>query len=116
MTWSLQNWVHEAKERRHNYEKHGLGNQPYAWVLNKGHDIPQGAIVGGQQNGEPMYICRAFFEVSMFQYMLIELSDSHKRFSREVFVRTLGITDKKDRANCVQISARLVDHSRRVVA
>ncbi|HEV7735830.1 MAG TPA: hypothetical protein VGO47_00415, partial [Chlamydiales bacterium] len=31
-------------------------------ILTHGHDIPQGAIIGGQQNGQTIYICRAYYE------------------------------------------------------
>lgn len=63
-TWGLQNWLKEAKDRTDAFYQHGP-RSPTTWILAQGRNIPQGAIPGGEENGQPIYICRAFHEGSL---------------------------------------------------
>ncbi|KAI0916956.1 hypothetical protein AcV5_007557 [Taiwanofungus camphoratus] len=59
--WALQNWLHEAQARTQQYYQNGPRG-PVTWVLTEGKNIPNGAIPGGEQNGQALYICRGFHE------------------------------------------------------
>ncbi|ETW80945.1 carbohydrate-binding module family 12 protein [Heterobasidion irregulare TC 32-1] len=61
LTWELQNWLRDAQTRTDDFRAHGPRG-PTTWVLTEGHNIPDGAIVGGTDNGSPLYIARAFVE------------------------------------------------------
>lgn len=60
-TWGLQNWIQDARARTEVFYREGPKG-PTTWVLVEGKNIPDGAITGGEEEGEPQYICRAFFE------------------------------------------------------
>ncbi|KAF7362069.1 Carbohydrate-binding module family 12 protein [Mycena venus] len=60
-TWSLQNWVHDAEARTAQYRQYGPSG-PATWILNQGKNIPQEAIVVGQEKSWTLYICRAFYD------------------------------------------------------
>ncbi|KAJ7497107.1 carbohydrate-binding module family 12 protein [Mycena latifolia] len=60
-TWALQNWIHEAEAHTAQYRQYGP-RSPATWILNHGKNIPQGAIVVGQEKSWTLYICRAFYE------------------------------------------------------
>ncbi len=36
-----------------------LTSEPWTWVPAEGGAIPQGAVLGGSENGQPLFICRA---------------------------------------------------------
>lgn len=57
--WALQNWLHDAQARTAQFHQNGPQG-PVTWVLANGKHIPQGAIVGGEDSGHQLYICRAF--------------------------------------------------------
>lgn len=59
--WGAQNWLRDAQQRTQDFHQRGPSG-PFVWVLVHGHEIPQGALVGGEVNGEPIYIARAFHE------------------------------------------------------
>ncbi len=62
--WALQNWLHDAEVRTREYQE-GRARSPVTWILVDGKNIPTNiAIPGGEENGEPHYICRGFHEVS----------------------------------------------------
>lgn len=62
--WSLQNWLHDAEQRTRDYYD-GRARSPVTWILVDGKNIPTNiAIPGGEEHGEPHYICRGFHEVS----------------------------------------------------
>lgn len=61
LTWELQNWLRDAQTRTDDFRAHGARG-PTTWVLTEGHNIPDGAIVGGTDNGSPLYVARAFVE------------------------------------------------------
>ena len=61
LTWELQNWLRDAQTRTDDFRAHGPRG-PTTWVLTEGHNIPDGAIVGGSDNGSPLYIARALIE------------------------------------------------------
>ena len=60
-TWALQNWVEQARRRTQAFYRNGPQG-PVTWILVEDGRIPEGAIVGGEEEGQPQYICRAFFE------------------------------------------------------
>ncbi|KAI0631944.1 carbohydrate-binding module family 12 protein [Trametes polyzona] len=64
--WALQNWLHEAEQRTRDYYEHGPRG-PATWVLVEDKNrIPTNiAIVGGEEHGQPHYICRGFHEGSL---------------------------------------------------
>ncbi|KAA1475143.1 carbohydrate-binding module family 12 protein [Dentipellis sp. KUC8613] len=61
LTWQLQNWLRDAQDRTNRFKRDGPQG-PTTWVLNEGKSIPPGALVGGHENGQPLYIARAFHE------------------------------------------------------
>jgi hypothetical protein len=65
--WGAQNWVGEAQSRTQDYHASGSNNNvPVQWVLVHGKQIPENAIRGGaEQNGTPIFICRAYYEGSV---------------------------------------------------
>jgi len=61
--WGLQNWLAEAQKRKNDFYANNGGRAPVAWILTQGHDIPQGALVGGHDDaGTQLFVARAFFE------------------------------------------------------
>lgn len=60
--WALQGWLREAQERTANFYQNGP-TSPTTWLLVHGKNFPQNAIPGGEENGEPLYICRGFHDV-----------------------------------------------------
>ena len=62
--WDVQNWLHESERRTADFWA-GRVNGPVTWILVDGKNIPeQHAIVGGEEHGQPHYICRGWHEVS----------------------------------------------------
>jgi len=62
-TWGLQAWIKDAEQRTRDYQNNGPQGQAITWILNDGHTVPDGAIVGGQEaDGTPTYVARAYFE------------------------------------------------------
>ncbi|KAL4253454.1 hypothetical protein ABKN59_002091 [Abortiporus biennis] len=59
--WGLQTWLKDAQARTEDFHRNGPRG-PATWVLAHGTNIPQGAFPGGEENGEPVYISRAFYE------------------------------------------------------
>jgi hypothetical protein len=59
--WSAGNWVVESHARTKQWRA-GQYNAPVAWIWNEGKSIPRDAIQGGEERGEPLYICRAYHE------------------------------------------------------
>ncbi|KAI0754755.1 carbohydrate-binding module family 12 protein [Daedaleopsis nitida] len=60
--WALQNWLHDAEQRTRDYYE-GRARSPVTWILVEGKNIPTNiAIPGGEEHGEPHYICRGFHE------------------------------------------------------
>ncbi|KZT09204.1 carbohydrate-binding module family 12 protein [Laetiporus sulphureus 93-53] len=59
--WGLQNWLQDAQARTAAYHSEGR-RTPVTWVLSEGNRIPPDAITGGEHNGQPLYICRGFYE------------------------------------------------------
>ncbi|KAI0328989.1 carbohydrate-binding module family 12 protein [Cubamyces sp. BRFM 1775] len=63
--WALQNWLHDAENRTRDYYQNGPRG-PATWILVDGKNIPTNiAIVGGEEHGQPHYICRGFHEGSL---------------------------------------------------
>ncbi|CAL1707879.1 unnamed protein product [Somion occarium] len=62
--WALQSWLKEARARTDDFYRNGP-RAPTTWILVEGKNIPQGALPGGEENGQPLYICRAFHEGSL---------------------------------------------------
>jgi len=62
-TWALSNWLNEARSRSDDYRNNGPRG-PAAWVLTEGKNIPNNAILVGEEtkHGWRMYSCRAFFD------------------------------------------------------
>jgi len=60
-TWALSSWLRDAQARTDDFHQNGPRG-PVTWLLTDGHNIPQGAIQGGNEEGTPLYICRAYFE------------------------------------------------------
>ncbi|KAH7099289.1 hypothetical protein BKA62DRAFT_710547 [Auriculariales sp. MPI-PUGE-AT-0066] len=64
-TWGAQNWVKEAQSTTQNYyqsNSSGGGSSAVTWVLVQGKQIPQGAIKGGEEGGETLYVARAYHQ------------------------------------------------------
>ncbi|TFK54526.1 carbohydrate-binding module family 12 protein [Heliocybe sulcata] len=59
--WAFQNWLHDAQQRTEAFYRDGP-RAPTTWVLVHGKNIPEGAIQGGEEHGQPLYICRAFYD------------------------------------------------------
>ncbi|THV06798.1 carbohydrate-binding module family 12 protein [Dendrothele bispora CBS 962.96] len=57
--WALQNWMHEAEARLNDYRQYGLRG-PAQWILNRGTNIPNNAILVGPEKEWNLYICRAY--------------------------------------------------------
>jgi len=57
--WQLQNWLHDAQARTAQFYQNGPQG-PVTWVLAHGKQIPQGAIVAGEDSGHQLYVARAF--------------------------------------------------------
>jgi len=57
----LQNWIKDAEARTEQFRQYGAQG-PATWILNRGTQIPQGAIAAGEEHGKPLYSCRAFYE------------------------------------------------------
>jgi hypothetical protein len=67
---ALTDWVRDAQARTDAFYQ-GSTEGPVAWVLNRGHIIPDKAIVGGRdENGEAFYVARAFQEVGLMTTMV----------------------------------------------
>jgi len=62
--WGLQNWLKDAQDRTEEFYRHGP-KAPTTWVLVHGKNIPKGAIIGGEEDGQPIYVARAFHEGSV---------------------------------------------------
>jgi len=56
-----EGWLEEAQERTQRYYQQGP-TSPVAWILVQGKQIPQNAIVGGQEGNNTLYIARAHHE------------------------------------------------------
>jgi hypothetical protein len=55
-------WLRYAQERTAEYRRSG-DQAPVTWILHEGQSMPANAIVGGEEHGRPLYICRAFHDV-----------------------------------------------------
>lgn len=60
--WGLQTWLKEAQARTTEYHRNGPQSGSVSWILVHGTNIPAEAIVGGEENGQALYISRAFQE------------------------------------------------------
>ncbi|KAJ3035613.1 hypothetical protein HK097_004160, partial [Rhizophlyctis rosea] len=60
--WNEENWLAEAGRRKERFAKmvqDGEKLPPVSWVLTEGNNIPQGALIGGQEkDGRQLYIER----------------------------------------------------------
>ncbi|KAF8518752.1 carbohydrate-binding module family 12 protein [Gautieria morchelliformis] len=59
--WGLQRWIHDAQARAAEFHQHGPKG-PVTWLLVNGRNIPPSAILGGEEDGQPIFIARAFLE------------------------------------------------------
>jgi len=59
--WGLQAWIRDAQARTNAFYQQGRRGG-LTWILTKGRQIPENAIVGGNDNGRDLFICRAFYE------------------------------------------------------
>ncbi|EJD41659.1 hypothetical protein AURDEDRAFT_169317 [Auricularia subglabra TFB-10046 SS5] len=59
--WGAQNWLTDAQRRTQEFYRRGPTG-PATWILTNGTNIPQGAIKGGEERGETLYIGRAYYE------------------------------------------------------
>ena len=85
----MQNWLHDADVRTREYYE-GRARGPVTWILVDGKNIPTNiAIPGGEEHGQPHYICRGFHEVSR-GFVICGTQTLNKRTSaiRAVFVST----------------------------
>jgi hypothetical protein len=60
IVWSLQSWLTEAQARTAKFHERGVTAGEITWVLVHGTNIPREAIPGGEENGNILYISRAF--------------------------------------------------------
>ncbi|TCD60079.1 hypothetical protein EIP91_010773 [Steccherinum ochraceum] len=72
-----KDWHDDAQDRtqRFNQEGHAPG-QPFTWVLVNGKNIPPGAMPGGEEAGQPLYIARGHINESL------QLGKASSRFER----------------------------------
>lgn len=50
-------------------------NGPVVWILNEGKSIPRDAILGGEENGESIYICRVYYQVRTYRLVVDSAAD-----------------------------------------
>ncbi|KAM5536934.1 hypothetical protein V8D89_009481 [Ganoderma adspersum] len=62
--WSMEDWLRESEQRTRDYWASGPRG-PATWILVEGRNIPDGAIIGGEEHGQYQYICRAWHEGSL---------------------------------------------------
>ncbi|KAI0790673.1 hypothetical protein C8Q75DRAFT_806071 [Abortiporus biennis] len=62
--WGLQSWLKDAKARTEDFYRNGPRG-PTTWVLTHGRSIPPGALKAGEEYGDPLYVCRAYYEGSL---------------------------------------------------
>ncbi|TFK54525.1 hypothetical protein OE88DRAFT_1655228 [Heliocybe sulcata] len=55
----LHTWFRDATLRTEEFNRSGPQG-PVAWILNRGHVVPEDAIQGGEEHGHPLYIARAY--------------------------------------------------------
>ncbi|KAH7100834.1 hypothetical protein BKA62DRAFT_797407 [Auriculariales sp. MPI-PUGE-AT-0066] len=60
-TWGAQNWLKDAQECTQRFYQQGPTG-PCTWLLVNGNQIPQGAIVGGEEGGNTLYVARSYHE------------------------------------------------------
>lgn len=72
--WSLNNWITESHARTQQWRA-GQYNAPVAWIWNEGRSIPRDAIQGGEERGQPLYICRAYYEVRACRLVVHSAAD-----------------------------------------
>jgi hypothetical protein len=68
---SYEHWLSEVKARAADFQTNGP-RAPVTWILTQGFEIPDNAIQGGVESSGPIYICRAFHEVSIISFGTIE--------------------------------------------
>jgi len=63
LKWGVQGWAKESQAKTEEFRNHGP-RAPFTWVLVEGREnIPKSALVAGtDQNNNPIFIARAFFE------------------------------------------------------
>lgn len=54
----------DSQKRTEKYHKDGPKG-PCTWVLANGKNIPEHAIKGGEEAGQPLYIARCYVDVSL---------------------------------------------------
>lgn len=59
--WALQKWLRDGQERTAYFYRNGPSS-PTTWLLVQGKNFPQDLIPGGEENGQPLYICRGFHD------------------------------------------------------
>lgn len=62
--WALQKWLRDAQERTRIFYERGP-QSPVTWLLVQGKTFPDNMIVAGEVDGEPVYVCRGFHDVSI---------------------------------------------------
>ncbi|KAI0697273.1 carbohydrate-binding module family 12 protein [Cytidiella melzeri] len=59
--WGLQAWLKDAQARTQDFHQNGPRG-PATWVLVQGKNFPQRPLPGGEENGQTLFISRAFYE------------------------------------------------------
>ncbi|EKM54212.1 carbohydrate-binding module family 12 protein [Phanerochaete carnosa HHB-10118-sp] len=62
--WALQRWLREGQDRTENFYRNGP-SAPTTWLLVHGKSFPRDLIAGGEEGGQPLYVCRAFHDGSV---------------------------------------------------
>lgn len=100
----MQTWLKEAQARTEEYHRNGP-RSPVTWILVHGTQIPQYAIQGGDENGQPLFISRAFHEVSI-SCLLPAVAVSLDALYLPTYLNTQGSVRASSRAIICRSSTR----------
>lgn len=64
VAWGLQQWLRDAQVRTENFHRNGPST-PVTWLLVHGKNVPNDLIQGGEERGDPLFICRSFYNGSI---------------------------------------------------
>ena len=65
---TFDEWLYDARSRAQEFSRDGP-RAPVTWVLAERGDIPRGALVGGSERNEPLFIARTFHDGGIRAYL-----------------------------------------------
>jgi hypothetical protein len=92
---SFEEWCNEGRARTEEFHRGGPRG-PLTWLqVRQGQSLPQNLIAGGEENGRPIWICRAFHEGSVQVGKCLPngvgiIGYGHKEIQPEVFEVLVG--------------------------